>query len=205
VTLRLLAVTIGLCLALAACAEGSDDTEEPGASPPSAGASPPSAGASPPSAGASPVDPDTGTGGGPDGSTVPRPEGTPVDPDVYTDRVAGHAFATPTGNIVCFIDAQAATWGCLIAQHTYAEPAGAESCPAAFGHGFSSVQGGTPEPLCRGDVLAAAEDGSGAILPYDQTLTVGSVTCQSATTGVTCVDQRSGHGLFLSRARYAVT
>lgn len=147
------------------------------------------------------------------GSTEPPPEppvieaptGTPADPAQFPDAYTGHAFTTPTGNIICWIDDAADQWGCLIKQRTYAEPAGAEDCRQAFGNGFSSVQGSALMPLCRGGVITAAETGGGAVLPYGQAITVGDVTCGSEEDGVTCLDQSSGHGLFLSRAAYAVS
>lgn len=137
--------------------------------------------------------------------TIEAPTGTPVDPAQFPDAYTGHAFATPTGNIICWIDDAADQWGCLIKQRTYAEPAGAEDCLQSFGNGFSSVQGSALMPLCRGGVIAAAETGGGAVLPYGQAITVGDVTCGSEEDGVTCLDASSGHGLFLSRAAYAVS
>ncbi len=189
--IRRLVVVIGLCAVLTACS-GSDDK-------------PPSGSEHWNSDGAGSTEDDVPTSPAPDGSSVPVPAGPPMEPGQYTDSYAGHAFATPTGNIVCFIDTAKDQWGCMIANHTYAEPAGGETCAAQFGNGFMSVQGGTPAPLCRGGVLAEAEDGTGAILPYGNTLTVGSVTCLSEKRGVTCVDQRSGHSLFISKARYEIT
>ncbi|MFT4298215.1 MAG: hypothetical protein QM597_01040 [Aeromicrobium sp.] len=187
---RLLAV-IALTAVLAAC-EGGGDQPDDSASADS-------------TASWDWADSDHQDGTGPDGSTVPEPEGTPADPDIYTDSYAGHAFATPTGNIVCFIDSEQDSWGCIIKQRTYTEPPGDEQCFTEFGNGFSSVQGGTPQVLCRGGVIAEAESGEGPILPYGSTLTVGSVTCLSEKNGVTCVDQRSGHSLFISKARYEIT
>lgn len=136
---------------------------------------------------------------------VEPPTGSPADPAQFPDAYTGHAFVTPTGNIVCWIDDAADQWGCLIKERTYVEPAGAEDCLQAFGNGFSSVQGSALMPLCRGGVITAAETGGGAVLPYGQAITVGDVTCGSEEAGVTCLDQSSGHGLFLSRAAYAVS
>lgn len=141
----------------------------------------------------------------PEPPVIEAPSGTPVDPGQFLDAYTGHAFVTPTGNIVCWVDDAADQWGCLIKERTYAEPAGAEKCLQDFGNGFSSVQGGALMPLCRGGVITAAETGGGAVLPYGQALTVGDVTCGSEEDGVTCLDQSSGHGLFLSRAAYAVS
>ena len=185
-SLRLLTVALVATLALAGCSGGGTDGEpqdwefgdaaEPGA-----------------------------TDAPPEPPAIQAPTGTPVDPAQFPDAYTGHAFVTPTGNIICWIDDAADQWGCLIKQRTYAEPAGAEDCLQAFGSGFSSVQGRALMPLCRGGVITAAETGGGVVLPYGQAITVGDVTCGSEEAGVTCLDQSSGHGLFLSRAAYAVS
>lgn len=185
-SLRLLAVALLATLALAGCSRGGSDEE--------------------------PQDWEFGdpTGSGtsdvaPEPPAIAPPSGTPVDPAQFPDAYTGHAFVTPTGNIVCWIDDAADQWGCLVKERTYAEPAGAEDCLQSFGQGFSSVQGSALMPLCRGGVITAAETGGGAVLPYGQAITVGDVTCGSDESGVTCLDQASGHGLFLSRAAYAVS
>lgn len=141
----------------------------------------------------------------PEPATIEAPTGDPADPAQFPDAYTGHAFVTPTGNIVCWIDDVADQWGCLAKERTYAEPAGDEDCLQAFGKGFSSVQGSALMPLCRGGVITAAETGGGVVLPYGQAITVGDVTCGSEESGVTCLDQSSGHGLFLSRAAYAIS
>ncbi|WP_229054086.1 hypothetical protein [Aeromicrobium sp. Leaf350] len=195
-SLRLLAVASLLGLALAACGGGSTDGE------PEGGSSGDDWGFD---SAADDGSEDGSDGPGTDGSTAEQPTGTPADPANYTDSYSGHAFATPTGNIICYVNVAADQWGCVIGERTYTEPAGAEDCFASFGKGFVSVQGGPLQPQCRGGVLAEAENGAGAILPYGSTLTVGSVTCLSEQTGVTCVDQRSGHSLFISKAKYEIS
>ncbi len=183
--LRLLAVTLLTTLALTACSDGGQDGEPRPASP---------SATEPGSGEPSPTPP-----------VIEAPTGAPADPAQFPDAYSGHAFVTPTGNIVCWIDDAADQWGCLIKDRTYAEPAGGESCLQDFGRGFVSVQGSAPTPLCRGGVISAAETGGGVVLPYGQAITVGEVICGSERDGVTCLDQASGHGLFLSRAAYAVS
>ncbi|MEG9225895.1 hypothetical protein [Aeromicrobium sp. Sec7.5] len=184
--LRLLTVVLVATVALMGCS-GAGTAEEPQEGPSGDTAEPESPEPSPEPLG------------------IEAPAGTPVDPAQFPDAYTGHAFLTPTGNIICWIDDAADQWGCLVKERTYAEPAGAEDCLKSFGGGFSSVQGSALMPLCRGGVIAAAETGGGVVLPYGQAITVGDVTCGSEEAGVTCLDQGSGHGLFLSRAAYVVS
>ncbi|GAA1730771.1 DUF6636 domain-containing protein [Aeromicrobium alkaliterrae] len=190
-SLRLLATVVVLTTVLAACNGGSD--EEPDGS---------SAGDRGSESSAAPAEDEAGE---PEGTGVEEPTGTPVDPAGFTDALAEHAFTSPTGNIVCYVNVTADQWGCVIGERSYTEPPGADDCFASFGKGFVSVQGGPLQPQCRGGVLAAAESGGGPTLAYGSTLTVGAVTCMSQQTGVTCVDERSGHGLFISKAAYALS
>jgi len=41
------------------------------------------------------------------------------------------------------------------------------------------------------------------VLAYGQRLTVGGVTCTSRRTGVTCIDQQTGHGFTAAREAFS--
>lgn len=55
---------------------------------------------------------------------------------------------------------------------------------------------------CRTDVLVPDPQ---RVLDYGRSITVGDVTCASATTGITCTNGRTGHGFSISRESYRVS
>ena len=122
-------------------------------------------------------------------------------------------FASPSGNIRCILDGQdspAPTAHCQIGDYTYVAPPGSER---------DSVSGGpcpdgsaTPNDLllepgkpgfftCRYTALGSGA-GPWPTLDFGQTRSVGSITCDSESSGVTCTDSSTGHFFRLSRDSY---
>lgn len=107
-------------------------------------------------------------------------------------------FASPTGNITCAVAAWGAT--CDVARMSWSlTTADLASCGEAALAGMSVSVDGTVGFDCRTDVLVPDPQ---RVLAYGQSVTVGPLTCSSASTGTTCRDRRNGHGFFVSREGY---
>ncbi|MGD1278871.1 DUF6636 domain-containing protein [Mycobacterium seoulense] len=114
----------------------------------------------------------------------------------------GGVFLSPSGNIICSMAAgpDAKTGAtCEIRDHTYVPPEPtAPTCHLARGDRVSLFQGSAPVLNCHGDTefgLAAGQP----TLPYGQTRTVGTVTCDSEPNGIICTDDSTGHYFRISR------
>jgi hypothetical protein len=110
-------------------------------------------------------------------------------------------FASPTGTITCRVSAGAVT--CDEAEQTSWRLTRADlaSCGQAALAGLVLPANGEATFDCRTDVLVPSPR---QVLDYGHSVTVGDVTCASATTGVTCTNGRTGHGFFISRETYSV-
>lgn len=108
---------------------------------------------------------------------------------------------TPSHNITCA--ATPAALHCDIAQASYrarlqkrciAPPTGLDW------HGFELTPKGKGAVTCSGGILVMGPVRY-VTLGYGRTWHYGPYTCKSRVTGLTCTN-RTGHGLFLSRASY---
>ena len=125
-----------------------------------------------------------------------------VDP---WDHVQAAAFALPSRNIGCelrtfSVDGHSLVV-CSIKEFTYTPPPRPSDCPAPDDWGHGLTMGNESYFQCGGNDLQLPRY---AILDYGETVTLGSVTCTSATTGVSCADRTDGRRLSLSRERYAL-
>lgn len=117
---------------------------------------------------------------------------TPSAPEV-------EAFASPSGNITCTIDAERAR--CTIAEHDYDPPERPADCTwdgwgstvvaNADGAGFSCDETGP-------------EAGTAETLAYGESVTANGMTCTSERSGIRCASDESGSGFALSRAAASV-
>lgn len=135
-----------------------------------------------------------------DGATpapgAPARDGGPTPVRVVTEL----AFRSPSGRIVCALDAEGV--GCDV-QNTWRVGPTPASCDSEYGKGVWLQAGGVAELSCSGDPVAGTTDGSGPeVLPYAASVRAGSVTCTSERTGMTCRDLRTSHGFTVSRAAY---
>lgn len=106
-------------------------------------------------------------------------------------------FRSPTGNIGCmFITGDYTSVRCDLrdAIPSYARP---RSCGMDWGHAFEVGVTGPGTPLCAGDTVM---DPRAGVLDYGRSLNIGSLSCTSAKTGMTCMNAE-GHGFTVSRAR----
>jgi hypothetical protein len=106
-------------------------------------------------------------------------------------------FSMPSKNIGCYLDEGSAR--CDIVAKTWEPPAKPADCRLDWGSGVS-VASAEAAIVCAGDtVLGAAE-----ILEYGQGVRAGDMVCESASAGVRCYNETTGHGFTLSRQNYAI-
>jgi hypothetical protein len=118
----------------------------------------------------------------------------PVVPTVHLS-----AFRSPTGNIGCIIISGGAR--CDISKRHWSPPPRPASCPPVvdFGQGLAVNPSGPGRFVCAGDT---AMNPQAAPLAYGTHSTVGTVTCVSATEGITCTDTDTHHGFFIAVQSY---
>lgn len=134
----------------------------------------------PPPASEASQDPGESAGEGTGGSEAPADDVT--------------AFALPSGNIVCSIDAERAR--CTIEAHEFEAPEKPADC----------------QMESWGSVVVANDDGAGfscqeaeapadpQVLEYGESVQAHGMTCSSSESGVTCVSDATQRGFSLSRA-----
>jgi hypothetical protein len=122
-------------------------------------------------------------------------------------------FLTPSGNIACHMDDRSDGTGyawCKVRDHTWALPASgycqAGYLPGAIGEpGDDDLQLSQGNAPCLGFVMSQiffTGEYAPSTLGYGQTHTVGTITCESASSGVTCTDTSTGHFFRVSRESY---
>ena len=138
-------------------------------------------------------------------STAPR-KVVPADPSGYTTDenggdLYGHlGFRSPTGNVWC--DMSPDGWAaCMIGEHSWEMPDDG-TCELDFVSGFVQVgDDGVTQGYCGGDVPVMP----GKVLPYGQSLSLGSVTCTSMESGVRCAFGRPSYAFALSREKLEIS
>ena len=135
-------------------------------------------------------------------STTTTPGGATVTteqpPAIRAGNHGPHYFETPSHNIGCYIDSQSAR--CDIRQHDWTPPPKPQYCIKAgvdWGGGVS-VAAHRASVVCAGDTTL----GGPGLLGYGHSARRGPIYCISRTAGITCGNADTGHGFFLSRARY---
>jgi hypothetical protein len=90
---------------------------------------------------------------------------------------------------------------CDIRQRSWKPPPTPPGCPPIvnFGQGMPVDNHGVGHFVCAGDTSL---NPSAKALAYDTSTSSGGFTCTSTTHGMTCTDQRTGHGFFISRQGY---
>lgn len=134
------------------------------------------------------------------GGAAPRATAAPSasEPAPRVSTAAGTTtFRSPTGRIACLVEGDYAR--CDVSEATYALPPEPPGCADAdFGR--------TVELTTEGAGLSCVTDTVGdpdaATLAYGTGVRVGSVTCVSRETGVTCTDEGTGSGFRIARGSY---
>jgi hypothetical protein len=73
-------------------------------------------------------------------------------------------------------------------------------CEFDYGQGISLSAGEQPAFVCAGDTAL----GGGNPLDYGHSVTAGVMLCDSAESGITCRDTKTGHGFAIAREAYRV-
>lgn len=115
------------------------------------------------------------------------------DDGADTDR----QFASPSGNIVCSITAEAAE--CTIAQLSEAGVVEDETCDGVVGHVVRVDSEGAERPCLTGSLPDPATSGT-PVLEYEDSVTEHGYTCNSSTAGILCRHDATGHGFSVARA-----
>jgi hypothetical protein len=108
------------------------------------------------------------------------------------------AFQSPTGNIACVMTAKVAR--CDIAERDWSPPPHPSSCPneVDFGQGIQLPASGAAQFVCAGDTTLNPQAPK---LEYGSSSQVGSITCTSAESGMSC-SNASGGSFSISRQDY---
>jgi hypothetical protein len=118
----------------------------------------------------------------------------PAPADQKVDELTG--FISPTGNVACVIDH---SWGrCDIVDHDWSPPARPAGCELDYGGGIHITPGAPAEFICAGDTVFGSDD----VLSYGESITAGVLRCESADSGITCRDTKTGHGFSIARQAY---
>jgi hypothetical protein len=115
------------------------------------------------------------------------------------DAAALVMFSSPSRNIGCAIDRGFAR--CDVANHSWRAPAKPKRCMLDWGNGLIVGGRGRGQYVCAGDTVLQQR---GAVLGYGRSRTVGSFTCTSRRSGMTCSHSGSGHGFTVSKTRAKV-
>jgi hypothetical protein len=118
-----------------------------------------------------------------------------TEPDAATDLVG---FTSPSGNVGCIADS--AYVRCDISERDWTPPPRPADCEFDYGQGISLSLGKEAAFVCAGDTAL----GGGKPLDYGQSVSVGLMQCDSAESGITCRDTKTGHGFTIAREAYQV-
>jgi hypothetical protein len=97
-------------------------------------------------------------------------------------------FTSPSGNVKCemTINYKGTPYAnCVVRHAAFPVPAGTCDFPGSFNPQIGLAQGGTPDVSC---VLASDDTPAEFTLDFGQTRSVGTITCDSEKSGVTCTD-----------------
>jgi hypothetical protein len=118
--------------------------------------------------------------------------------------VTGFLFQSPSGNIGCSMIDHGDGTGyavCRIHDHTWAAPPPGGDCQTGAGYDLQLFRGDAP---CVGHWMGQIFEAPRGLptLDYGQTRTVGTITCDSEASGVTCTDSSTGHFFRVSQESY---
>ena len=87
---------------------------------------------------------------------------------------------------------------CEVVDHTWVAPPRSTDCHLNWGDRFELTQGSTAAFNCYGQEFPTPEQ----TLAYGQTRSLGTITCDSEYTGMTCADSSTGNYFRVSRDSY---
>ncbi len=108
-------------------------------------------------------------------------------------------FASPSRNLGCMI--LDGTARCDIKTRSWSPPPTPKSCPPVvdYGQGLIVTASGEGQLVCAGDTVL---DSQAQTLAYGAVTEVGPFDCASSTAGMTCTNEQTGHGFFISIQSY---
>jgi hypothetical protein len=123
--------------------------------------------------------------------------GNKASPTTEPEALTGlMGFTSPSGNVGCYLDPSAAR--CDISERDWPSPPRPADCEFDYGQGINLAAGAAPNFVCAGDTAL----GGGNPLGYGQSVSAGPLRCDSAETGITCIDSMTKHGFAIARERY---
>ena len=138
-----------------------------------------------------------------DGGGTPEPTpsahagfGGPATPAPVVSSVTEAFFRTPSRNIVCGLSPD--TVRCDIIRKTWTPPPKPATCEFDWANGLY-IDAGETGITCAGDTVIGE---AGQTLEYGNGLRSGTVMCDSESIGITCTDEKTGHGFKLASAAY---
>lgn len=129
------------------------------------------------------------------GLVLGAPGTAAAGPDITQDT----SFSSPSGNIGCQI-IPGTSVRCDMLEHTWSPPPRPDYCKSlmAWGQGLILKAGGDAHVVCAGDTTMTKDNPLG----YGDSITAGSLRCDSAESGMTCKDTGTGHGFTIARDSY---
>jgi hypothetical protein len=127
------------------------------------------------------------------------PPPTPTQ-TVVVQSAGPRAFHSPSGNVNCTLSTPGGEDAarCEVVDHTWAAPPPPPDCHLDSGDRFYLTQGGSAVVGCYGQEFPTSQQ----TLGYGQSLSLGTITCASEYTGMTCTDSSTGHYFTVSRDGY---
>ncbi|WP_231965718.1 hypothetical protein [Mycobacterium sp. E802] len=121
-----------------------------------------------------------------------------VGASVLTNRQVNEptSFSSPSGSVRCRLDAELAR--CDVTDRSWAPPMRPASCEFDYGRGISVRPGRPAAFVCATDTTPQAN----TQLSERESITAGTLRCESAGTGIRCRDMKSRHGFAISRQGY---
>ena len=107
-------------------------------------------------------------------------------------------FTSPSGNVGCML--QSTYVRCDISERDWSPPPRPADCEFDYGQGISLSAGEEAAFVCAGDTAL----GGGKPLDYGQSVSAGVMLCDSAESGITCRDTKTGYGFAIAREAYRV-
>ena len=212
-SLRHMLVILGVAGLMAGCTT----TVTPSSTPPATAQASDATASSAPSLSVSLPFPSGGPSSAPAATTL-TPTASPTDVRKVGDAAG---FATPSGRIVCIMADNSVRCDFIATDKAWTSPQ-PKGCQLAWGDSLQLAQ--TAGSTCHGDTLADTpaldSDFVGwrhpsdppvvvngltlAALPYGSAIVLGTLECDSATTGVTCLNTSTRHGFTMSREAYTI-
>lgn len=106
------------------------------------------------------------------------------------------SFNSPSGNVGCVMGTGYVR--CDIAERDWSPPPKPADCDLDYGQGIGLGVGEPAAFVCAGDTTLGRPE----VLDYGQSITRGDLRCDSAESGITCLDRTTGHGFAIARQVY---